>query len=161
MVTNHLAEILARMVQEAIEGDQRWIRWAIEHGEMPVEKCACRIVIGERGCICNVELALPRAYMIRAKRRLAQRQFVGMPPHKRRCLLCLRGEHDLDITSDVTIRAPDGSILNRLRVPVPVRRSKKQSRERADRARAFPAGTRDAQTAAAREYEAQRLLARR
>jgi hypothetical protein len=161
MVTNRLAEILARMVQEAIEHDQRWIRWAIETDETPVEPCACRIVIGEQGCICNVELAVPRAYMIRAKRRLEQRQFVGMPPHKRRCLLCHRGEHDLDITSDVRICAPDGSVINRLRIPVRVRRSKREARERAERASAFPAGTHEAQIAAARDYEAQRLVAKR
>jgi hypothetical protein len=161
MVTKVLAEILARMVEEAIEADQRWIRWAIETGEIPVEKCACRVVIGERGCICNVELAVPRAYLIRAKRRLEQHQFVGIPPHKRRCLLCHRGEHDLDFTCDVTMRAPGGEVVNRVRIPIPVRRSKRQSRERAERAGAFVAGTHDAQIAAAREYAAQRLLAKR
>jgi hypothetical protein len=84
-----------------------------------------------------------------------------MPPHKRRCRLCLKGEHDLDLTSDVRIVAPDDSVINRFRVPVPVRRSKKRERERANRADAFPAGTHEAQIAAARAYEAEQLRFKR
>jgi hypothetical protein len=161
MATDPLVSILARMVQEAAANDQRWIRWAIETRETPVERCACKVVIGEQGCICGVELALPKAYMIRAARRLEQHRFVGMPPHKRRCLLCLRGEHDLDITSDVRIMAPDGTVANRMRIPIRVRRSKRQERERAERAKAFPAGTHEAQMTAARAYDAENLSVKR
>ncbi len=152
MVTDALASILARMVEEAIRADQRWIRWAIETGETPVEKCACRVLAGGEGCVCSVEIALPRAYMIRARGRLERGEFVGMPPHKRRCMLCLRGEHDLDITSRVTVMA-EGRVVNEFRVPVPAHRSKRNDRVRAERAGGFVAGTRDAQAVAAREHE--------
>jgi hypothetical protein len=156
MVTDALVPILARMVEEAIRGDQRWIRWAIETGATPVKPCNCRFAIGEEGCACRVELALPRAYMIRAKRRLERREFVGVPPHKRRCLLCLRGEHDLAVTTRVTVVAHDGRVINEFRTPTPAHRSKRKDRERADRARAYWAGTQEAQVAAAREYELER-----
>jgi hypothetical protein len=156
MVTDALVSALARMVEEAIRGDQRWIRWAIETGATPVKRCNCRVVIGEQGCVCSVELELPRAYMIRARHRLDRGEFVGLPPHKRRCLLCLRGEHDLDMTTRVTVVAHDGRVINEYRTPVAAHRSKRKDRLRADKAGAHLAGTRESQVAAAREYEKER-----
>jgi hypothetical protein len=160
MVTDALIAALARMVEEAIRNDQRWIRWAIETGATPVKRCNCRVVIGEEGCVCSVELALPRAYMIRAKGRLERGEFVGIPPNKRRCLLCLRGEHDLDMTTRVTVVAHDGRVINEYRTPVAAHRSKRKDRERAERAEAYLAGTHEAQVAAARDYERERWRAR-
>jgi hypothetical protein len=48
----------------------------------------------------------------------------------------------------VTMARPDGSRSATLDVPVPIRRSKRIDIGRAERARAFPAGTGDAQRAA-------------
>lgn len=160
MVTDPLVAALARMVEEAIRNDQRWIRWAIETGATPVRPCSCRVVIGEEGCVCSVELAVPRAYMIRAKRRLERGEFVGIPPHKRRCLLCLRGEHDLDMTMRLTVVAHDGKVVNEFRTPVAARRSKRKDRGRAEKAGAFVAGTRDAQVTAACDCERERRASR-
>ena len=156
MATDALVSALALMVQEAIRGNQRWIRWAIETGATPVRPCDCRVVIGEEGCVCRVEVALPRAYMIRAKRRLGRGDFVGPAPHNRRCLLCLRGEHDWDVTTKVTVVAHDGRVINEFRTPTPAHRSKRQDRDRAERAGAHLAGTHEAQVAAARDHERER-----
>ena len=153
MISKRLAEILAQMVEAAIEGEQLWIRWAIETDEIPVQKCSCRARVGEEQCVCRVEVALPRAYMIRAARRLEHNQYVGMPPRKRRCLLCLRGDHDLDATYRLRVVLGD-QVLNEARVPGPTRRHTKQSdRVRAEQARAYVAGTQAMQLAAARDRE--------
>jgi hypothetical protein len=153
MVSRRLAEILAQMVEAAIESDQLWIRWAIETDEIPVQKCSCRARVGEEQCVCRVEVALPRAYMIRAARRLERNQFVGMPPRQRRCLLCLRGDHDLDATYKLRVVLGD-QVLNEAHVPGPTRRRTKQSdRVRAERAGAYVAGTHAMQLAAARDRE--------
>ena len=153
MISKRLAEILAQMVEAAIEGEQLWIRWAIETDEIPVQKCSCRARVGEEQCVCSVEVALPRAYMIRAARRLEHNQYVGMPPRKRRCLLCLRGEHELEATYKLRVVLGD-QVLNEARVPGPTRRHTKQSdRVRAERAGAYVAGTRAMQLAAARDRE--------
>lgn len=159
MVTDTLVLALARMVEEAIRGEQRWIRWAIETGATPVKRCNCQIVIGEEGCVCSVELALPRAYLIRAKRRLECGKFVGIPPHKRRCILCLRGEHDLDMTTRVTVVAHDDRAINEFRTPTPAHRSKRNDRERAEKAGAHLAGTHESQVDAARDYARERRKA--
>lgn len=149
MVTDALASALAQMVIEAMHGDERWIRWAIETGETPVAKCACQARVGDEACVCCVEIALPRAYMIRAARRLELGQFVGMSPRKRRCLLCLRGEHDLDITTKLRVVVGD-EVINEMRVPVLTRRRTRQSdRVRAQKAGAYVAGTQQAQIDAA------------
>jgi len=152
MISKRLAEILAQMVDAAILGDQRWIGWAIETDEVPVEKCYCRAFVGDEGCVCNVEIALPRAYMIRAARHLARGEWVGRPPSTRRCLLCLRGEHDLAATSRLKV-VLQGQVINELRVPVPARRSKQQDRKRAEKAGAYVAGTQEMQLAAVRDRE--------
>ena len=153
MVSKRLAEILAQMVEAAMESDQLWIRWAIETDEIPVQKCSCRARVGEEQCDCRVEVALPRAYMIRAARRLEHNQFVGMSPRKRRCLLCLRGEHDLDATYRLRVVLGD-QVLNEAHVPGPTsRRSKQNDGKRAERAGAYVPGTHAMQLAAARDRE--------
>ncbi len=152
MISKRLAEILAQMVEAAIQGDQRWIRWAIETDETPVQKCSCRAFVGDESCVCNVEIAVPRAYMIRAARHLERGEWVGTPPNKRRCLLCLRGEHDLAATSRLQV-VVQGQVINELRVPVPARRSKQQDRKRAEKAGAYVAGTQGTQLAAVRGRE--------
>lgn len=149
MVTDALASALAQMVIEAMHGDERWIRWAIETGEIPVTKCACQARVGDEACVCRVEVALPRAYMIRAARRLELGQFVGMSPRKRKCLLCLRGEHDLDITTKLRVVVGD-EVINEMRVPVLTRRQTRRSHGvRAQKAGAYIAGTKQAQIDAA------------
>lgn len=154
MVSKRLAEILAQMVEAAIESDQLWIRWAIETDEIPVQKCSCRARVGEEQCDCRVEVALPRAYMIRAARRLEHNQVVGMSPRKRRCLLCLRGEHELEATYKLRVVLGDQP-LSEAHVPGPTRRRTKQTdRVRAERAGAYVAGTHAMQLAAARDREA-------
>lgn len=153
MVTKTLAEALAAMVAEVMEGDQRWIRWAIETGETPVARCSCEARVGEECCVCRVEIAVPRAYLIRAARRLERNQFVGMPPRKRRCLLCLRGEHDLDATYKLRV-VLGNQVINEVRVPASVgRRTRQSDRVRAQKAGAYVAGTQQSQIDAACAYE--------
>jgi hypothetical protein len=151
-VPNHLPEglasILARMVVEVIEADQKLVIWALAAGETPVERCPCRVKVGDLACVCNVEPAVPRAFMLRAAARLERGRFVGGPP-RRRCLLCLQGDHDLVETIPVRLVGPDGTPAGSMRAPGIRRRSKRQDRERAERAHAFPAGTRDLQMQAA------------
>jgi hypothetical protein len=147
-LSDPLVDILARMVQSAIEADQRLVTWALESGATLVEPCRCRARLGEQACSCKVEPAVTRAYMIRAAARLQRRKFVGMPP-RRRCLLCLRGDHDLVDTMAVTLVLPDGTIARTMRLPGLRRRSRKRDFERAERAHAFPTGTWEAQRRAA------------
>jgi hypothetical protein len=156
MVSKRLAEILAQMVEAAMESDQLWIRWAIETDEIPVQKCSCRARVGEEQCDCRVEVALPRAYMIRAARRLEHNQVVGMSPRKRRCLLCLRGEHELEATYKLRVVLGD-QVLNEAPLPGPARRRTRQDdRKRAERAGAYVPGTHAMQLAAARDREGTR-----
>lgn len=138
-MSDPLVRALAEMVRSAVDNDQRLVVWALETGAVLAEPCSCRIDVGDKQCVCNVEPRTPHAYMIRAAARVAAGRFVGMPP-RRRCLLCLRGDHDLADTRIVEIVAPDGQ-TGGFRIAAPQRRSKRQDRERAERARAFPAGT--------------------
>lgn len=139
-LSKRLAQILADMVMSAIDGDQRVVAWAIETGATLVTPCKCRIAIGKQICTCAVEQGVPRAYMIRAAARLSRGEYVGPPPSKR-CLLCLRGDHDLAETCLVTVVDPDGNVVRTFRSPMSSGRSRRHERERAERARAFPAGT--------------------
>jgi len=147
-LSDPLVMALARMVRSAIENNQRLVKWAVETETVLVEPCRCRLIIGEQGCVCNVEVQVPRAYMIRAKAHLARNETVGIPP-RRKCLLCLAGEHDLDRTFLMTTVGPDGQELGRSRTTMHARRSKKANQMRADRARALPAGTAEQQRLAA------------
>ena len=147
-LSDHLVDILARMVQSAIDGDQRLVSWAIESGTALVEPCCCRAFVREQACACKVEPAVPRAYMIRATARLARGEFVGMPP-RRRCLLCLLGNHDLVETMLVRVVAPDGTLVQTTHLPGIRHRSKRSDLERSERAHAFPPGTQQAQSRAA------------
>jgi hypothetical protein len=86
--------------------------------------------------------------MIRAAARLEHGRFVGKMP-SRECLLCLRGDHDLVETIPVSIAGFDGVVTGSMRVAAWRRLSKKHEVERAERAHAFPAGTRESQRVAA------------
>jgi hypothetical protein len=86
--------------------------------------------------------------MIRAKAHLTRNEVVGILP-RRRCLLCLAGEHDLDGTFLITAVGPGGEAIGRFRSPRRVHRSKKADRLRAEQAKAIPAGTAEQQRVAA------------
>jgi hypothetical protein len=140
-VSDPLVRALAEMVRSAVDNEQRLVGWAIKTGTALAQPCHCRVEIGDNQCICNVEPSIPRAYLIRASARLAAGRFVGMPP-RRRCLLCLQGDHDLAETTIIKIVGRDGQ-AGEIRIAAPRRRTRRQDRDRADRARAFPAGTWD------------------
>src|ERR1035437_685583 len=144
-----LPHALAYAREEALANVARRVRWAIRTGNPLVERCRCRAVVGDQVCDCDVEPPVPNAYMIRARQHVARGEPVRFPP-RRRCLLCLQGEHDLAdaVFASVTMARPDGSRSAPLHVPVPVRRSKRADLGRAKRAKAFPAGTSDAQRVA-------------
>jgi hypothetical protein len=144
-----LPHALAYAKEVALANVERRVRWASRTGESLAERCSCRTTVGEQVCDCDVEPALPNAYMIRARRHLERGEPVRFPP-RRRCLLCLRGDHDLAdaVMATVTMARPNGSRSAPLHVSVPVRRSKRIDVGRAERARAFPAGTGEAQRAA-------------
>jgi hypothetical protein len=142
--SKRLAEILAEMFMSAIDGDQRVVAWALESGATLVAPCKCKAAIGDQVCVCAVEPALPRAYVIRAADCLSRSAYVGRPP-SRRCLLCLRGEHDLADTHPVTVVDPDGKVVQTFRSPSHAGHSRRH-----ERAHAFPAGTWKSQREAAR-----------
>jgi hypothetical protein len=146
-MTDALASIIARMVLEVIEADRRLLTWAIESGVTPAERCSCRARVANCACVCMVEPALPRAFMIRAAARLQAGKDPGYPP-RRRCLLCLRGDHDLVETIPAKIVALDGRVGSMM-VPGWRSRSKRYELDRATRAHAYPPGTRDSQRDAA------------
>jgi hypothetical protein len=150
-VPDHLSDplvgIIARMVLEVIDADRRLLTWAVESGTTPVQSCRCRARVGDCECVCQVEPALPRAFMIRAAARLRAGRYPGYLPH-RRCLLCMQGDHDLVETIPAKIVAPDGR-EGIMMVPGWHRRSRKYQVDRATRAHAYPPGTRDAQRRAA------------
>lgn len=73
-LSDRLVEILARMVEAAIEGDQRLVSWAIESGTTLVEPCSCRVSAGEQACACNVEPPVRHSFMVRAAERSAARR---------------------------------------------------------------------------------------
>jgi hypothetical protein len=147
-LSDGLANILARMVLSVIEGERRLVAWAIESEATLVQSCCCRARVGDLACACKVEPAVPRAYMIRAAARLELGQSLAKPP-SRKCLLCLRGDHDLVETILVSLVGPEGDAVGSMRVAGWRRRSKKHEIERAERAHAFPAGTRESQRCAA------------
>jgi hypothetical protein len=138
-LSDPLVRALAEMVRSAVDNEQRLVAWAVETGATLVRPCHCRVDVGDKQCICDVEPPLPRAYMIRASARLSTGRFVGMPP-RRRCLLCLQGDHDLAETTIMKIVRPDGQ-TGEVRIAGRHRRTKRQDRSRAEKARAFPAGT--------------------
>ena len=144
-----LPHALAYAKEEALANIARRVRWAIRTGNPLVGRCRCRALVGDQVCDCDVEPAAPNAFLIRARQHLERGEPVRFPP-RRRCLLCLRGDHDLAdaVFASVTMALPDGSRSAPLQVPVPIRRSKRTDIGRAERARAFPAGTGDAQRAA-------------
>lgn len=72
-----------------------------------------------------------------------------MPPSCR-CLLCLRGDHDLVGTMLVSVALPDGTVTRTMRLPGLRRRSKRHDLKSAQLAHAFPAGTHNAQRQTAR-----------
>jgi hypothetical protein len=138
---------LARVIVEAIEANRRLMVWAVESGETPVLGCGCRARVGDCGCVCRVEPALPRAFMIRAAARIKAGRYPGYL-RQRRCLLCLGGDHDLVEMIPVKIVAPDGRMGSKM-VPGWRHRSKKFELDRAARAHAYPPGTREEQRRAA------------
>src|ERR1035437_753150 len=144
-----LPHALAYAMEEALANVARRVRWAIRTGIPLVERGRCRAIVGDQVGTCDVEPAVPNAYIIRAGGPGGRAEPVRFPP-RRKCLLCLQGEHDLAdaVFASVTMARPDGSRSAPLRVPVPIRRSKRTNIGRAERARAFPAGTGDAQRAA-------------
>ncbi len=79
-LSDRLVEILARMVESAIEVDQRLVSWAIESGATLAEPCNCRATSGDQACACNAEPPARRAFMVRAAERLRRGEFVGIPP---------------------------------------------------------------------------------
>lgn len=133
----------------ALANIERRVRWAMRTGDPLVEPCRCRAIVGDQVCDCDVEPAVPNAYMIRARRHLERGEPVHFPP-RRTCLLCLRGDHDLTqaVIASVSVARPDGTRSTPLQVPIPVQRSRRVDVGRAERAKAFPAGTSDAQRAA-------------
>jgi hypothetical protein len=144
-MSDALARIIARMVIEVMEADRRLLSWAVESGVTPVQSCRCRARVGE--CVCQVEPALPRAFMIRAASRLKAGKYPGHLPH-RRCLLCMRGDHDLVEMVPVTLVYPDGQ-RGTMMVAGWDRRSRKYQIDRASRAHAYPPRTREEQRRAA------------
>jgi hypothetical protein len=128
--SKRLAEILAEMFMSAIDGDQRVVAWALESGATLVAPCKCKAAIGDQVCVCADCLS--------------RSAYVGRPP-SRRCLLCLRGEHDLADTHPVTVVDPDGKVVQTFRSPSHAGHSRRH-----ERAHAFPAGTWKSQREAAR-----------
>lgn len=147
-VSDPVVRALAELVRSAIRNTTQLVRWALDSGTVLVKPCPCRVISGEFGCVCNVEMPVPRAYMIRARASLERHEAPGLPPH-RKCLLCLAGDHDLNPVRYISVAGPDGRELYKAANAYRVRRSKKLDLERSIRAHGLPPGTAASQWAAA------------
>lgn len=140
---------LANLLESAMDNVQQRTRHALDHGEPLYSLCACTVDVGDQRCACAVELAASRGWMRRAQQRLAQGEFVGMPP-RRRCRLCVRGEHDLVDTYEVQVSVSGSEAYRPMRVPAPPSRKAGRQADRARRAGGARPGTAAAQREAAR-----------
>lgn len=143
-----LIRALAALVQSAARNTQWLARYAVDHDEPMYERCACEAKIGLERCDCRVELAAGKAWMRRVAERLARDEFVGLPP-KRRCKLCVAGDHDLVGTYEVTVHVTGDAREWTTRMISPTHRTRRHQSDRAARAGGFPPGAFEAQRKAA------------
>jgi hypothetical protein len=143
-MTDPLVHALAAMVDSVIRNHQRQTSYAITHGEPVYEPCSCHADIGPLRCVCAVELAMTNAWMRRAAEYLGRHEYVGIPT-RRHCRLCRSGDHDLVATQEVKVIAAGSDAVGAVRVAAYRRRNRRHELDRATRAGAYPAGTRDEQ----------------
>jgi hypothetical protein len=143
-MTDPLVRALAAMVDSVIRNHQRQTSYAIAHGEPVYEPCTCRADIGLLRCVCAVELVMTKAWMRRAGEHHGRHEFVGIPT-RRLCRLCRLGDHDLVATQEVKVIVAGSDAVGAVRVAAYRRRNRRHELDRAARAGAYPAGTRDEQ----------------